>query len=104
MSTLRISASRFSACEYSEALRFSRWLERYLQCITQKRYQHMCLDALFQRMEERADGQFALERAKCRFDFRQLHVLLPEICSTVYCQIRTQEIGSLARFQPLLLL
>src|SRR5258708_10225878 len=64
----------------------------------------MCLHALFELMEERADGQFALERAKCRFDFRQLHVLLPEICSTVYCQIRTQEIGSLARFQPLLLL
>jgi hypothetical protein len=42
------------------------------------------------------------QRAKCRFHFRQLHVLLPEICSTVYCQIRAQQIGaSIQHLQPL---
>src|SRR5260370_4307624 len=41
---------------------------------------------------------------KAAFHFRKLHVLLPEICSTIHCQIRAQQIGSLSRCEPLLLL
>src|SRR5271169_1212190 len=77
-------------------------LECYLQRITEKRHQHVGLYPLFQLMEQRPDGQLALECAKGSFYFRQLHVLLPEICSTIRCQIRAQQIGSLARFEPLL--
>src|SRR6266853_1737 len=35
------------------------------------------------------------------FHFRQLHILLPKICSTVGCQIRTQQISSLSGFAPI---
>src|SRR6266852_1933028 len=79
-------------------------LECYLQRITKKGHQHVGLHPLFQLMEQRPDGQVALERTKDSFHFRQLHVLLPEICSTIHCQIRAQQIGSLSRFEPLLLL
>jgi hypothetical protein len=76
MSTLRISASRFSACagEYSEPLRFRQMLERHLQRITEKRHQHMCLHPLFQLMEERPDSLLALQSAKCGFHFRQKEI------------------------------
>src|SRR5271169_2136223 len=79
-------------------------LEGYLQRITKKGHQHVGLHPLFQLMEQRPDGQLALERTKGSFHFRQLHILLPEICSTIHCQIRAQQIGSLSRFEPLLLL
>jgi hypothetical protein len=79
-------------------------LERHLQRIAEKRHQPMCLHPLFQLMEERPDGQLALQGAKCGFHFRQLHVLRAKICSTVRCQIGAWQIGSLSGFQPLLLL
>src|ERR1700674_3591410 len=79
-------------------------LECYLQRITKKGHQHVGLYPLFQLMEKRTDGQLALECAEGSFHFRQLHVLLPEICSTMHCQIRAQQIGALSRFEPLLLL
>src|SRR5258708_17247280 len=77
-------------------------LKCYLQRIPKKGHQHVGLHPLFQLMEQRSDGQLALERAKGSFHFRKLHVLLPEICSTIHCQIRAQQIGSLSRCEPLL--
>src|SRR5260370_18668133 len=79
-------------------------LKCYMQGIPKQGYEHVGLHPLFQLMEQRSDGQLALERAKGSFHFRKLHVLLPEICSTIHCQIRAQEIGSLSRCERLLLL
>src|SRR6266850_2252104 len=70
---------------------------------SEKRYQHVRLHPFFKLMKQWADGQLILEGAEGGFHFRQLHILLPKICSTVACQIRTQEISSLSCLQPLLL-
>src|SRR5882762_2054678 len=67
---------------------FQQMLERHLQRITEKRYQHMGLHPHFHLMEQGPNGQLAFERAECRFHFCQLQVLLPEIGSTVRTQIR----------------
>jgi len=67
MSTLRISASRFSACagEYSELLR-QQMLERHLQRVTEKRHQHMCLHPLLINKAQPGTGKESSEAIRRR--------------------------------------
>src|SRR6266481_1629237 len=88
---------------YETSSNFGIQVECHQQGISEKRYQHVRLHPFFKLMKQWADGQFTLEGAEGGLHFRQLHILLPKICSTVACQIRTQEISSLSCLQPLLL-
>src|SRR5271165_2100528 len=75
-------------------------LQGHPKGITQKGHQHVGLDPWFLLMEQRPDRKLALERAKRRLGFGELHIFRPQLLRRVRRQIGAQHVSALPQVPP----